>query len=57
MKNQLVLYSPFEVKILEEIDQLIEINNLQFAEHNVEEVLGDNTISIKFNITEEKENL
>ena len=46
-------YSPFEVKkILEEIDQLIEINNLQFVEHNVEEVLGDNTISIKFNITE-----
>ena len=46
-------YSPFEVKkILEEIDRLIEINNLQFVEHNVEEVLGDNTISIKFNITE-----
>ncbi len=46
-------YSPFEVKkILEEIDQLIEKNNLQFVEHNVEEVLGDNTISIKFNINE-----
>ncbi len=46
-------YSPFEVKkILEEIDQLIEINNLQFVEHSVEEVLGDKTISIKFNITE-----
>ncbi len=46
-------YSPFEVKkILEEIDELIEINNLQFVEHNVEEVLGNNTIAIKFNITE-----
>ena len=46
-------YSPFEVKkILEEIDQLIEVNNLQFVEHNVEELLGDETISIKFNITE-----
>ena len=46
-------YSPFEVKkILEEIDQLIEVNNLQFVEHNVEELLGDETISIKFNINE-----
>ena len=39
-------------KILEEIDQLIEVNNLQFVEHNVEELLGDETISIKFNINE-----
>ena len=46
-------YSPFEVKkILEEIDELIEINNLQFVEHNVEEELGNKTISIKFNIKE-----
>ena len=40
-------YSPFEVKkILEEIDQLIEKNNLQFVEHNVEEQVSENTISI-----------
>ena len=46
-------YSPFEVKkILDEIDELIEINNLQFVEHNVEEELTDNTISITFNINE-----
>ena len=46
-------YSPFEVKkILEEIDELIEINNLQFVEHNVEEELDNKTISIKFNIKE-----
>ena len=46
-------YSPFEVKkILDEIDELIEINNLQFVEHNVEEELADNTISITFNINE-----
>ena len=28
------------------------INNLQFVEHNVEEILGENTIAIKFNINE-----
>lgn len=46
-------YSPFSIKkILEEIDELIEFNNLQFVEHNVEEILDGNSISIVFNIFE-----
>ena len=46
-------YSPFSVKdILEEIDLLIDENNLQFIEHNVEEVVETDTIEIKFNIFE-----
>ena len=48
-------YSPFKIKkLLEKIDELIEFNNLQFVEHNVEEIVEDNSISIKFNISEEK---
>ena len=46
-------YSPFKIKkLLETIDEIIEKNNLQFVEHNVEEILGDGTIEIKFNIFE-----
>ena len=46
-------YSPFKVKkLLEEIDELIEINNLQFVEHNVEEIIEGDSITIKFNIFE-----
>ncbi len=46
-------YSPFKVKrLLEKIDKLIENNNLQFVEHNVEEILENDTIIIKFNIIE-----
>ena len=46
-------YSPFSIKkILEEIDQLIDDTNLQFVEHNVEEILSNDTIEIKFNIYE-----
>ena len=46
-------YSPFKVKkLLEEIDLLIEKNNLQFVEHNVEELIEGDSISIKFNIFE-----
>ncbi len=46
-------YSPFKVKkLLESIDELIEINNLQFIEHNVEEIIEDNSIVVKFNIFE-----
>ena len=46
-------YSPFKIKkILDDLDSLISANNLQFVEHNVqEEVLGDK-ISITFNIFE-----
>jgi outer membrane protein insertion porin family len=46
-------YSPFKVKkLLDEIDELIAINNLQFIEHNVEEIIEKDSIVIKFNIYE-----
>ncbi len=46
-------YSPFKVKkILEELDNLIEINSLQFAEHKVEEILEDGKISLIFDVKE-----
>ena len=46
-------YSPFKIKkLLEEIDEIIENNNLQFIEHNVEEVIETNGINIIFNIYE-----
>ena len=48
-------YSPFKIKkLLEEIDELIESNNLQFVEHNVEEIFEEDEITIKFNIYEGK---
>ena len=46
-------YSPFKIKkLLEEIDDLIENNNLQFVEHNVQEIVENDSIIIKFNIRE-----
>ncbi len=46
-------YSPFSIKkILDKIDELIDDTNLQFVEHNVEEILSSDTIEIKFNIYE-----
>ncbi len=46
-------YSPFKVKkLLEKIDELIANNNLQFIEHNVEEIIEEDSIVIKFNIYE-----
>jgi len=46
-------YSPFKIKqLLEDIDELIENNNLQFVEHNVEEVATNDSINITFNIYE-----
>ncbi len=46
-------HSPFKIKnLLEEIDELIARNNLQFVEHNVEETVEGNSIIIKFNIFE-----
>ncbi len=51
-------YSPFKIKeILEEIDLLIENNNLQFVEHNVEEIVEKDSINIIFNIYEGEKNL
>ena len=48
-------YSPFKIKnMLEDIDELIDNNNLQFVEHNVEEEVDGvkAEIQIKFNIFE-----
>ena len=51
-------YSPFAIKdILEDIDEIIDRNNLQFVEHNVEEEVLEKTISLKFNIYEGKREL
>ena len=48
-------YSPFKVKkILEEVDNLIEKNSLQFVEHKVEETLQDGKISLIIDIREGK---
>jgi outer membrane protein insertion porin family len=46
-------YSPFIVKdLLEQIDELIAKNNLQFVEHSVSENINNDLIEIKFNIFE-----
>ena len=48
-------YSPSKVKrILEEIDELIEKNNLQFVEHDVKQIIEDDKIRLAFNIMEGK---
>ena len=44
-------YSPFKIKkILEEIDEIIDNNNLQFVEHNVQEEIKNESINITLNI-------
>ncbi len=51
-------YSPFKVKrLLEELDELIDINNLQFVEHNVQEEIVGETITIIINIFEGKKEI
>ncbi len=51
-------YSPFKIKkLLEELDELIEENNLQFVEHNVQEIIEDDAINIVLNVFEGKKNL
>ena len=46
-------YSPFKIKkILDEIDLLIESNNLQFVEHEVQEIIENDEITLSFNIRE-----
>ncbi len=46
-------YSPFKIKkILKEIDNLIDSNNLQFVEHRVKESINDDKISLIFDIFE-----
>ena len=51
-------YSPFKVKkLLEELDELIDDNNLQFVEHNVQEVIEGESINIIFNVFEGEKKL
>ena len=51
-------YSPFTVKeLLEDLDELIDNNNLQFVEHNVKETIVGDGINIVFNIFEGQKNL
>ena len=51
-------YSPFKIKtILEELDSLIDINNLQFVEHNVQEIIEGDKINIILNIFEGEKDL
>ena len=46
-------YSPFKVKkLLSSLDSLIGFNELQFVEHSVNEILGEENIDIKINIFE-----
>ena len=46
-------YSPFKIKkMLEELDDLINKNNLQFVEHNVQETIEGDSINIVFNVFE-----
>ena len=44
-------------KFLKSLDAIIANNNLQFVEHNVEEEIGEETITITFNIFEGEKNL
>ncbi len=51
-------YSPFKIKrLLEDLDSLIEENNLQFVEHNVQEIIKNNEINIVLNIFEGEKKL
>ena len=51
-------YSPFKVKkLLDTLDELIDKNNLQFVEHNVQEIVEGDTINIIFNVFEGEKNI
>jgi outer membrane protein insertion porin family len=51
-------YSPFLVKtLLEDLDQLINDNDLQFVEHSVSEILEGDSIEVKINIYEGSKDL
>ena len=51
-------YSPFKIKkILEDLDELIADNSLQFVEHNVQEQINDNSIDVTFNVYEGEKQL
>ena len=51
-------YSPFKVKnLLDDLDELIVDNDLQFVEHNVNETISNENIEIAINIFEGKKEL
>ncbi len=51
-------YSPFKIKkLIDDLDDLIAKNNLQFVEHNVQEVIDGNSINIIFNVFEGEKKL
>ena len=51
-------YSPFKVKnLLDDLDELIVDNDLQFVEHNVNETISNENIEISINIFEGKKEL
>ena len=51
-------YSPFKIKkLLEELDELIADSNLQFVEHNVQEIIEGDQINIVLNVIEGEKNL
>ena len=51
-------YSPFKIKkILEELDELIEKNNLQFVDHNVQEYIENDSINVVLNVFEGEKTL
>ncbi len=51
-------YSPFKIKkLLEDLDELIDNNSLQFVEHNVQETIVGDGINIVFNVFEGKKTL
>ena len=48
-------YSPFKIKkLLDELDDIIDNNNLQFVEHNVQEIIEKDGIEIVLNVVEGK---
>ena len=52
-KNVGKYYSPFIVKkLLDEVDIVIDNNDLQFVEHNVNEIISGNGIEIEINVFE-----
>ena len=51
-------YSPFKIKkLLEDLDRVIEENNLQFVEHNVQEIIQNDEINVILNVFEGEKKL
>ncbi len=51
-------YSPFKIKnLLDELDELIIENDLQFIEHNINEIISNENIEVVINVFEGKKEL